>query len=242
MDPAYEDKHRRYQQQAAWTKDFQRSLLVNRITPPPWKVLEVGSGTGAVLSQQKEISSSAYTFFGIDCDFNALSYSQQLHDIPVINGYGEDLPFPENSFDLVECHYLLLWLRDPIAVLKEMRRLCKIDGTVAILAEPDYDARISFPDSISGATHAQTRALVQQGATANTGRHISFWMKKAGFAEIITGIHGVQWSGKAYQSFLQNELLQIQKDTGESVQSVDVPTQEIVLFVPTFYCYAQKSS
>lgn len=241
MDQTYEDKHKRYQQQAAWTKDFQRSLLFNRVTPPPWKVLEVGSGTGAVLSQQKESSSSAYTFYGIDCDFAALAHSQQLHDFPVINCFGENLPFPENTFDLVECHYLLLWLRDPVTILKEMRRVCKINGTVAILAEPDYDARISFPDSISAAAATQNRALVQQGITPNAGRQISSWMKKAGFTEIITGIHGVQWGGKAYQSFLQNELLQIQEDTGELVPSEDVPSKEIVLFVPTFYSYAQKS-
>lgn len=242
MDQTYEDKHRRYQQQAAWTKEFQRSLLINRVTPPPWKVLEVGSGTGAVLSQQKESSSGAYAFFGIDCDYAALAHSQQLHDLPVINGFGANLPFSENTFDLVECHYLLLWLDNPVAVLEEMRRVCKIGGTVAILAEPDYDARISFPDSISAAAAAQTLALVQQGITADTGRQISSWMKKAGFTEIITGIHGVQWGGKAYQSFLQNELIQIREDTGELVQSEDISSQEIVLFVPTFYCYAQKSA
>ena len=49
------------------------------------------------------------------------------------------LPYEDGSFDMVYCSFLLLWVKDPLEVLKEMKRVSR--GSVVCLAEPDYGGR-----------------------------------------------------------------------------------------------------
>ena len=37
-------------------------------------------------------------------------------------------PFTNASFDLTFCHYLLLWLKDPLSAIKEMKRVTRPGG------------------------------------------------------------------------------------------------------------------
>ena len=41
------------------------------------------------------------------------------------------LDFPDDSFDVVHAHQLLQHLTDPVAALREMRRVCRPGGLVA---------------------------------------------------------------------------------------------------------------
>lgn len=50
-------------------------------------------------------------------------------------GVAERLPFPDGSFDLVTCQTVLIHVADPVAVLKEMKRVTAPGGLVAV-AEP----------------------------------------------------------------------------------------------------------
>lgn len=46
------------------------------------------------------------------------------------------LPYLDKSFDIMHYYVLLVHLPDPIAAIKEMRRVCKTSGLVAA-REPD---------------------------------------------------------------------------------------------------------
>jgi ubiquinone/menaquinone biosynthesis C-methylase UbiE len=56
------------------------------------------------------------------------------------------LEFADNSFDFVFARYLLMHLSEPEAVLKEMLRVCKSGGVVAV-QEPDFSFQQCYPDS-----------------------------------------------------------------------------------------------
>jgi SAM-dependent methyltransferase len=56
------------------------------------------------------------------------------------------LEFADNSFDFVFARYLLMHLFEPEAVLKEMLRVCKSGGAVAV-QEPDFSFQRCYPDS-----------------------------------------------------------------------------------------------
>ena len=70
------------------------------------------------------------------------------------------------------CHFLLLWLQDPIAVLLEMKRVTRPGGAILILAEPDYTHRIDFPDELAILENYKANSLVKTGRKS---RHWAFY-------------------------------------------------------------------
>jgi len=55
-----------------------------------------------------------------------------------------DLPFEDGAFDVVHAHQLLQHVGDPVAALREMRRVCKTGGIVAA-RDSDYGAFTWYP-------------------------------------------------------------------------------------------------
>ena len=50
-----------------------------------------------------------------------------------------DLPYPDDSFDVVHAHQVLQHVADPVRALREMRRVCRPGGVVAV-RDSDYAA------------------------------------------------------------------------------------------------------
>ena len=239
MDTDLSALNLRFEQQAKWTFDFQRKLFHDRRTPPPWKILEVGCGTGAVLRQMGQMGSVNDIFYGIDSDRVSLSFARTSEEGHFCNAFGSDLPFPNESFDLVFCHYFLLWVKNPVMILKEMARVCKSGGMVVAFAEPDYEARIAYPPELDSPVRLQTDELIRQGINPTAGRQLSSWMENAGFVNPVVGIHGFEWQGEQYKQFLEQEWGQLKKDIHLTEPS-ELPIRENVIFyTPTFYAYTR---
>ncbi|MEO9005367.1 MAG: class I SAM-dependent methyltransferase [Ginsengibacter sp.] len=69
-------------------------------------------------------------------------------EIKFVEGDANQLPFEDNSFDVVTCQTLLIHLEHPEQVLLEMKRVVKKDGIV-ICAEPNNLAVNLMKDSLS---------------------------------------------------------------------------------------------
>ncbi len=93
-----------------------------------------------------------------------------------------ELPFEDDTFDVVHVHQLLQHLSDPIAAIKELARITKSGGIVAA-RESDYAAMTWFPQ-YAGLTewnllyHEVTAAY---GFEADAGRQLLAWFNEAGF-------------------------------------------------------------
>ena len=108
------DWHQRYLQQAGWTRQVRKHLFAKAGLQSNAKVLEVGCGTGAVMSQIA--TETQYNQTGIDIDYPSLVFTQgTCPKANLAQADGHLLPFADSSFDAVYCHYLLLWVDDPIA-------------------------------------------------------------------------------------------------------------------------------
>ncbi len=248
-----EQRHRRYQQQAGWTVALQQYLIAALKLNAVHIILEVGSGTGAAsqsLSKHFQTSSRiAPYFYGVDLRLEDLTYSQTIHpDHQSICADGLALPFSENTFEASFCHFLLMWLADPLQGLDEMRRVTQPGGPVIAFAEPDYGGRIDYPPSLAELGKLQTRSLRAQGANPETGRKLAHLFNHAGLDHVHTGVLGGEWtatrseqdSDVEWDTLLADLSGQASQKQLEDLQRVDQEAWqrgERVLYVPTFYCW-----
>jgi len=93
-----------------------------------------------------------------------------------------ELPFEDDTFDVVHAHQVLQHLTDPIAALREMRRVTRPGGLVAV-RDADYSGMTWYPpspglDEWLALYHEVTQA---NRAEANAGRRLLSWVREAGF-------------------------------------------------------------
>jgi len=111
-----------------------RRFLVSRIDAGPGEtVLDVATGTGAVareLMRQK-----GCTVVGLDQSPDMLAEARRRlgPDIRLVEGSAERLPFDDASFQGLTFTYLLRYVDDPAATLRELARVIQRDGTIASL-------------------------------------------------------------------------------------------------------------
>lgn len=92
------------------------------------------------------------------------------------------LPFPDGNFDIVHAHQLLQHLADPVAALREMRRVCRSGGLVAV-RDVDYSATTWFPPDPDLDDWLDLYGRVARGAGGepDAGRRLLGWALAAGF-------------------------------------------------------------
>ncbi|OPY27041.1 MAG: hypothetical protein A4E31_01304 [Methanomassiliicoccales archaeon PtaU1.Bin030] len=127
--------------------------------------LDVGCGPGLVM----ELLSPYLDAQGVDIDAEAVKACRTRHQEAVV-AKAEDLPFDDGSFDIVYCSFLLLWVEDAGAVVREMARVART--WVLCLAEPDYCGRISYPPEVSVIDDALVKGLRRLGADPMMGRRV----------------------------------------------------------------------
>jgi demethylmenaquinone methyltransferase / 2-methoxy-6-polyprenyl-1,4-benzoquinol methylase len=116
-----------------------RSFLVSRIPPEAARVLDVASGTAAVAIELVR-ASPARTVVGVDQSPEMLAAGRERvadaglsEQIELREARAESLPFPDGEFDAVSFTYLLRYVDDVPATLRELARVVRPGGTVAML-------------------------------------------------------------------------------------------------------------
>jgi SAM-dependent methyltransferase len=240
------DWHARFIQQSGWTKELRSYLFEKTITKSDQLVLEVGCGTGVIIS---DLGLSKSSLHGLDINHNYLSKGLEIEpEILYTQGDAHELPFPDNYFDITICHFLLMWVKKPSDVIREMVRVTKNGGFVLSLAEPDYGGRIDYPDNLSVLGKWQTESLVKQGADPMFGRKLSGLFHEVGLKSVQTGVLGGQWLGGPDWEFWESEWQVMESDFEKiplisdhlfaELRSKDRSAYingERILFVPTFY-------
>ncbi|MBN9620010.1 MAG: class I SAM-dependent methyltransferase [Actinobacteria bacterium] len=103
--------------------------------PSPLRVLDVGCGTGALLSEMVVRVPYAQTFVGVDPAPRMLGVARQRVDprVRLVRGVAEDLPFPDASFDLVLSSTSFDHWRDQAAGVAELARVVSDNGRVVLV-------------------------------------------------------------------------------------------------------------
>ncbi|GAB4495851.1 MAG: hypothetical protein OHK0052_04440 [Anaerolineales bacterium] len=240
--------HARYLQQAAWSKPLRDHLWSRLGLSAARNILEVGCGTGALLDDLRQRGEAR--LWGADISSEALKFaSPRLPTVRLAQADAVSLPFVSSTFDVTVCHFLLLWLPNPQAALRELLRVTQPGGWVLALAEPDYDGRIDAPGIMQHFGAYQNVALRQQGANTRIGRRLGGLFAESGLQVQETGLLGGQWQPgipdgwEVEWQVLENDLRDFhlvypleefrRRDREAWLRG------ERVLFVPTFYAVAR---
>lgn len=237
--------HLRFLQQAQWSFHIRHYLYKKARIEIAKRILEVGSGTGAILSEDIELGIGKR--FGLD--INSDYVKQSISYVPsacFTLGDAHHIPFPEHVFDITYCHYLLLWVKNPDAVVLEFKRVTRPGGFVIAMAEPDHEARLDYPDEFQLLGQLQTKMLHEQGADPVMGRKIGEIFKKSGFDQVEVGIIGAQWSSERSEDEFILEWNVLADDLRGKIgpdilkyfykkERESLSKSYRILFVPTFY-------
>jgi SAM-dependent methyltransferase len=95
------------------------------------------------------------------------------------------LDFPDDTFDVVHAHQVLQHVGDPVAALREMRRVTRPGGVVAV-RDSDYAAFTWFPElpELDEWLDLYERVARGNGGEPDAGRRLLSWAHAAGFTDV----------------------------------------------------------
>ncbi|UCE37563.1 MAG: class I SAM-dependent methyltransferase [Thermoplasmata archaeon] len=224
--------------QAKLIKPARDWLLSTKLNFPFSSVLEVGCGCGDVLHELGEDKWSV----GLDIELELL---KELKAEGVL-GDGHFLPFQNGSFDLVYCHFSIMWFSDPAAVIREMARVAK--KSICCMAEYDYGARLDFPDEFGYIRDKLAEGIISDGGDPYAGRKLNQYFKEANLEADVGAYCHVMDSQQLLAGF-EDEWSFIQEFTDMDPGKMDdlkksefesISSGTRFLFTPVFYAIARK--
>jgi SAM-dependent methyltransferase len=233
--------------QALWLRDSWLWLLRTRMLEKEHarlSGLDVGCGPGHVM----EVMSTVMDVKGVDID-PAMVTAGRSRGLDMVEGRAEKLPFEDGSFDFVYCTFLLLWVKDPVAVVSEMSRVSR--RWVACLAEPDFGARLDYPDGIAPLKDLVAKGIKSEGGDPFVGRKLRSVFARCGL-EAEVGAHLGVWSIPKLRQETPDEWKWIQMTAGPSFDSKlqldrvrsawdkSLNDGSLFQFNPVFYALAKK--
>lgn len=109
-----------------------RRFLVERLPRDGGHVLDVATGTGLVAA---ELLRRGFEVTGVDQSAEMLARARERFGprIALVEASAENLPFADGTFDHLTVTYLLRYVEEPGATLRELTRVVRSGGVVASL-------------------------------------------------------------------------------------------------------------
>jgi SAM-dependent methyltransferase len=151
---------------------------------PGMSLLDVGCGPGTItLDLAARVAPGRVV--GIDAAPDALAAAPRTATVDFQTGDVYALEYPDGAFDVVHAHQVLQHLADPVAALREMRRVCRPGGFVAA-RDADYAAMTWHPEipALDEWLALYHRVARHNGGEPDAGRKLLSWAREAGFTEV----------------------------------------------------------
>ncbi|GAA2745993.1 methyltransferase domain-containing protein [Terrabacter aerolatus] len=191
------------------------------------RVLDVGCGPGTITLDLAEAVGPTGEVVGIENVAGPLEHARghaaargdtrtrfELADVMA-------LPHADESFDVAHAHQVLQHLTDPVGALREMSRVTRPGGIVA-LRDVDYDSMVWHPasDGMTRWLEVYRRLARLNHAEPDAGRHLVAWAHAAGLDRLTSSASlwtyatpeqcawwGATWARRALESTFATEAL-----------------------------------
>ncbi|MFK4297150.1 ubiquinone/menaquinone biosynthesis C-methylase UbiE [Arthrobacter sp. GAS37] len=153
-------------------------------------VLDVGCGPGSITCDFAELVEPAKVV-GLDrsaeivAQAASLAAERGVENVEFVTGNIYDLDFEDETFDLVHAHQVLQHLTDPVAALREMRRVAK-PGAIVAVRDADFHGMSWYPEvrELDDWMELYQKIARRNGAEPDAGRRLVSWAQQAGFTDV----------------------------------------------------------
>ncbi|MEU8817956.1 methyltransferase domain-containing protein [Actinoplanes sp. NPDC048796] len=153
-------------------------------------VLDIGCGPGTITADFAALVTPARVT-ALEVKQEALDLARAeiarrgLANVDFAVGDVHALDFPDASFDVVHAHQVLQHVTDPVAALREMRRVTKPGGVIAV-RDSDYKAFAWYPElpELDEWMALYQRVARGNGGEPDAGRRLLAWARAAGLTDV----------------------------------------------------------
>jgi SAM-dependent methyltransferase len=158
---------------------------------PGQELLDVGCGPGTItLDLAARVAPGRVV--GVDAVAEIVAQAEAeraargVDNVEYRVGDAYHLGFDDGRFDVVHAHQVLQHLTDPVAALREMRRVLRPGGVLAI-RDGDYAGFVWAPRDprLERWLELYHQVTARNGAEADAGRFLLGWAQAAGFADVV---------------------------------------------------------
>ncbi|MGW1717122.1 class I SAM-dependent methyltransferase [Streptomyces sp. NPDC002156] len=157
---------------------------------PHMRILDIGCGPGTITADLAELVPDGHVT-GVD---RAPAILDQARTTAAERGLGNvefavadvhALDFPDDTFCVVHAHQVLQHVGDPVRALREMHRVTKPGGYIAV-RDGDYQAMAWYPESagLDDWLDLYRRVARANGGEPDAGRRLKSWALRAGLTDI----------------------------------------------------------
>ncbi|MCU1693387.1 MAG: methyltransferase type 11 [Frankiales bacterium] len=191
---------------------------------PDQTLLDVGCGPATITA---DLADRVGRVVGLEhtqqaCDVARAELAARGHaDVEVLLGDVHALDLPDDSFDVVHAHQVLQHVADPVQALREMARVCKPGGVVAV-RDSDYLGFAWYPEcrGLTRWMELYQAAALANGGQPQAGRRLLAWAHEAGLTDVTATSRtwcfatpqdrqwwGGMWADRIQRSALTTQLL-----------------------------------
>jgi SAM-dependent methyltransferase len=154
------------------TAESQAAFLLPHLRPG-MALLDMGCGPGSITVGLAAAVAPGPTT-GIDID------PRPVDGVTVVTGDATALPVPDASFDAVFASALLQHLADPLAALREARRVAR-PGAVIGVVDADWDGELLHPSNPVLRRSTEVARRLREGTSPYVGKRLRALLTEAGF-------------------------------------------------------------
>jgi ubiquinone/menaquinone biosynthesis C-methylase UbiE len=217
------------------TAENSAGYLLNALKPD-MKILDVGCGPGTITADLAERVPDG-SVIGLDAAPSVLEKAREvardrgLTNLEFTTGDVYALEYPDDTFCVVHAHQVLQHLGDPVAALREMRRVCKPGGYVAF-RDADYGGMTWHPQSpgLDEWLTLYRQVARTNGGDPDAGRRLHGWAREAGFTDVMvsasTWVYSTpeerEWWGSSWADRIVNSSIATTAVEGEHATPADL--------------------
>ena len=176
--PTYQDamRDRHRPAHAQRTAQSQAAFLLPHLSPG-MTLLDLGCGPCTITVGLAEAVAPG-TAVGVDLD---PTLPEGATGVTVVAADAHRLPFPDASFDAIYASALLQHVPEPLAVLREARRVAP-PGAVIGVVDTDWGALLRYPENRKLKAADEVARRLRRGTSPDVGRQLRCLLVEAGFS------------------------------------------------------------